>query len=284
MPDNINYDDYDTDVSLDPEDKAKVGTGNQEWFRMVKGQTALCSFLYYHSYDLMAVKAFRRAKKGATPDEIKAVVAKTLEERAKALGKSVDQLTPEDKLNLSQVQFRSCNAHYQQGLGYVLTGLGRDGPEADAVWKKLPEAKTYFTTVLLIYPMTPEGKHDIEGIKKGSWRILPWRFGRNTYEEIWNLNDGLRGNQMTIATQDIRLECKDTTYQNMKVSFVGKAVWQSNVAFRNMILSKAIPLYDKLVPFRTLTTDALRAKLGMATSGVQDVSVGEDFSGILDSV
>jgi hypothetical protein len=89
---------------------------------------------------------------------------------------------------------------------------------------------------------------------------------------------------MTIATQDIRLECKDTTYQNMKVSFVGKAVWQSNVAFRNMILSKAIPFYDKLVPFRTLTTDALRAKLGMATSGVQDVSVGEDFSGILDSV
>ena len=288
MPDIVNYEEFDADVSLEVEDKAKVGAKNQEWFKMIKGQTALCSFLYFHTYDMIAVRAFRSArrasKKEVTPDEIQAVATKVLEERARALSKSVDQLTPEDKLNLSVVQFRSFKAHYQQGLGFVLSGLGRDGAEADAVWKKLPEANMYFSTVLLVYPTTPEGKHDIDAIKKGGWRIIPWRFGRNTYDEIWNINDGLRGNQLTIATQDIRLECKDTTYQTTKVSFVGKSVWQSNPSFRSMILSKAVPFYDKLIPFRNMTTDELRVKLGMATTSVQDVSVGEDFSGLLDSV
>jgi hypothetical protein len=290
MPEETNYNEFDEDVSLEPEDKAKIGSNNQEWLKMTKGQTLLCAFLYFHPVDVNAVKVVKAAAKKAsrqpTPEEIKAAATKALTDRAAAMvpPKGIDQLTPDEKLDLSTVQFKSFKAHYQQGLGFALSRLGKEGPEADAVWKKLPDAKQYFTTLLLIYPMTREGKHDLEAIKQGQWRIIPWRFGPGTYDEIWNLNDGLRGNQMSIANQDMRLECKDTTYQNMKVSFVGKALWQSNEKFKKMVLTKAMEFYGKLVPFRDMSTDALRAKLGMGGSPVQDTTAGEDFTGLLDNV
>ncbi len=283
MPEDTNYDEIDQDVSLEPEDKAKVGANNQEWLKMTKGQVILCAFLYFHTFDVNAVKALRKANKSATPEEIKAAANKALMDRATALTKSVDQLTPDERLDLGTVQFKSFKAHYYQGVGYTLSRLGKDGADADAIWKKLGDVKQYFTTLLLIYPTTTEGKHDLDAIKQGKYRILPWRFGPSTYDEIWNLNDGLRGNQLSIANQDIRLECKDSQFQNMKVKFVGKALWQTNPGFRKGVLTKALDLYGKLVPFREMSTDQVRAKLGLGGSPVQDVS-GEDFTGLLDNV
>jgi hypothetical protein len=290
MPDENDIpSDLEDDVSLEPEDKAKNTTNQQDWLKMTKGQTLLCAFLYFHPIDVNAVKAVKAAAKAAsraaTAEEIKAAAAKALADRATALTKSVDQLTPAEKLDLRTVQMKSFFAHYQQGLGFAISRLGKDGAEADSIWKKLPEAKKYYTTLLLLYPMNREGKHDLEAIKAGQWRIMPWRFGPNTYDEIYNLNDGLRGNSMSIANQDIRLECKDTQFQNMKVSFIGKAAWQSNEKFKMMVLTKAMEHYGKLVPFRPMSTDQLRAKLGMGGgSPVQDVSAGEDFTGLLDNV
>jgi hypothetical protein len=291
MPEEMNdaYSEFDEDVSLEPEDKAKNTTNQQEWLKMTKGQTVLCAFLYFHPHDVNAVKAVKaaakEAKRAVTADEIKAAAAKALSDRATQLSKSADQLTPEEKLDLRTVQFKSFFAHYQQGLGFAISRLGKDGAEADSIWKKLPEAKKYYTALLLLYPTNREGKHDLEAIKGGQWRIMPWRFGPNTYDEIYNLNDGLRGNSMSIANQDIRLECKDTQYQNMKVSFIGKAAWQSNEKFKMMVLKKAMEYYDKLVPFRPMSTDQLRAKLGMGgSSPVQDTTAGEDFTGLLDNV
>ena len=225
-----------------------------------------------------------KASRVATIDEMKAAATKALEDRAKELNKSVDQLTPDERLDCRTVQFRSFRAHYQQGVGFALSRLGKDGTEADAVWRKLPDSKQYFSTLLLLYPMTREGKHDIEAIKRGEWRIVPWRFGAGTYDEIWNLNDGLRGNSMSIASQDIRLECKDATYQKIKVSFVGKAAWQASPAFRKTVLAKAMEFYGKLMPFREMSTGDLRHKLGMNGGPALGTTASEDFTGLLDNV
>ena len=289
--DESNFSEYEEDVSLEPEDKAKVGSNNQEWFKMTKGQVQLCSFLYFHPADVVARKSLlAEAKKSGrtpTPEEIKATCQKALEAKAASMTppKAADQLSADEKLDLSVVQFKSFRAHYQQGFGFALSRLGRDGAEADSVWRKLPEPKQYFTTLLLLYPVNREGKHDVDAIKAGQYRIIPWRFGKGTYEQIWNLNDGLRGNSMSIANQDIRLECTDTNFQNMKVSFVGRAMWQGATNFRKMVLTKSMEMYDKLVPFREMSTDQLRAKLGLTGSAVQDVTAGgDDFAGLLDNV
>ncbi len=315
MADSLNYDDYNDDAGLEPADKIANGSNREDWLKMTKGQVLLGAFLYFHPVDVRAVAIAREqakeAKKTLTPEEIKAIAHKALSDRAQALTqrafaerakelqkkveeltaeekqglvKTIDQITPDERLDTSTVQFKRMKAHYQQGFGFALSRLGKDGAEADAIWKKLPEPKLYYTTLLLLYPMTAAGKHDIEAIRRKEYQIKPWRFGQGTYDEIYNLNDGLRGNQMSIATQDIKLECMDTQYQNTKVSFVGKAIWQGSAGFRKLVLSEAVKKYDKLIPFKDMSTEALRAKLGLGGSSVQDVSSADDFTGLLDTV
>lgn len=277
------------DVGLD-ENSRKLTDRRDEWLKMTKGQALRGAFVYFHPVDLNAVAAAKMAAqtKGQplTPDQMKAVGRRALEDRAKALSKSPDQLTIVDRLDLSEAKFKSIRAHYQQGMGFVLSRLGKDGPEADAVWRRLEEPKQYFTTLLLLYPTNQKG--DITDNERGrlatDWRLIPWRFGKTQFERIWKLNAGLKENNLSIATQDIKLECKDDKYQQIEVTFAGAAIWQKNDKFKALVLSKAYEYYDKLIPFREMTTDQLRSKLGIGGPAVSDVAVTDDISGLLDNV
>jgi len=278
----------DADVGLD-EDSRKYTQPREDWLKMTKNQAIRGSFLYFHPIDLnMVARAKAAAKAKGEPlsvEQMKVVGRKALEERATALGKSVDSLTLPDRLDLSEAKFKSLLAHYQQGLGFALSRLGKDGPEADAVWKKLPEPKQYFTTLLLLYPTNQKG--DIGEAEKAriatEHRLIPWRFGKQQFERIWKLNAGLKENNLSIATQDIKLECKDAMYQNIEVTFAGAAIWQKSEKFKQLVLGKAVEFYDKLIPFREMTTDQLRSKLGIGGPVVSDVSAG-DFGDMLENV
>jgi hypothetical protein len=272
---------FDNDVALEPEDKARVHADRQEWFKMTKGQTQLCAFLYFHPVDATAVKSLRveakKAGRSVTPEELRAAARRALETKASSSNptKSVEQLTAAERLDLTAAQFKSFDVHYDQGIGFVLSRLGKDGGAADLVWKKLPEPRKSFATLLLLYPMTGEGKIDIDATRRGEWRMMPWRFGAMAYRDIWSLNDGLRSNGMGIANQDLRLECIDATFQRIKVSFVGKSIWQGSPNFQKTVLTRALELYGSLVPFRAMSTDQLREKLGGG---------GEETGRLLESV
>jgi hypothetical protein len=284
---------FENDVGLDADGK-KFFSSNDNWLKLQKGQTLRAALLYYHPVDMTAVKALmakaREEKRKPTPEEIQECAKKALEARAASFSpaKTIDQLTPAEKLDRTLAQFKKMLVHYQDGLGYALSKLGKCPPEEEAVWKKLPEPKFQFSTVLLVYPCDNNGVLDAEQLKAGARRILPWRFNQQTFEEIWNLNEGLQGNGLTIANQDLKIECKESKqkYPVVKVSFLGKAIWQQSEKFANVVLNEAMPLYPKLVPFREMTTTELRQKLGLgggAASAVADVT-GEDFTGLLDNV
>jgi hypothetical protein len=291
MSDDYNYD-LDGDVTLDVDEK-NVGGSKNDWLKMTaKGQLLRAAFVFFHTYDHNAVakasKDAKKASKSLTRDEIQTIAKKALADRATELNKTVEQLTPTDKLDLKVAHFKAMKAHYQDGFGFALSRLGKDGPEADAVWKRLPEPKPYFSTLLLIYPTDEQGNLNKDAFvgqaKDGTFKLVPWRFGNKTYEEIWKLNDGLRENTLSLGSQDIKLECKDPKYQNISVSFAGAALWQKNDTIRQQVLAKAIGMYgDKLMPFREMTTDQLRAKLGLGGSAAQDVS-SEDFNTMLENV
>jgi hypothetical protein len=276
------------DVGLDEESR-KYTQPREEWLKMTKGQVLRGAFVYFHTVDMNTVARAKAAAKAKSEtlsvEQMKAVGKKALEERAAALSKSVDQLSVSDRLDMSEARFKSLKGHYQQGLGYVISRLGKDGPDADAVWKKLDEPKQYFTTLLLLYPTNQKG--DIGDAEKAriatDWRLIPWRFGKQQFERIWKLNAGLKENNLSIATQDIKLECKDAQYQNIEVTFAGAAIWQRNEKFKQMVLGKAIESYDKLIPFREMTTDQLRSKLGIGGPAVSDVAAG-DFGDMLENV
>lgn len=288
-PFDTDYGADDGDVGLD-EESEKFTRRGEEWLKMTKNQTVRGAFVFFHTLDQNAVARARSAA-GArgeklTPDQMRQVGRKTLEERAAALGKPMEKLTLSDRLDLSEAKFKQMLGHYQQGMGYVLSRLGKDGPEADAVWKKLTEPKQYFTTLLLLYPTNQKG--EIGEAEKSrlatDWRLVPWRFGKPQFERIYKLNAGLRGNGLSLATQDLKFECRDAQYQNIDVTFVGGAIWQRNEKFKQVVLERAVEMYDKLQPFRELTTDQLRAKLGIGGPAVSDVALGADFGDMLANV
>lgn len=277
----------DDDVGLDGDNPSN--DLRDQWLKMTKGQTIRASLVYFHPVDLNAVAAFRaeakRKGEAVSPDDLRGAARKALEARAQQLSKSVDALTQIDRLDLSEVKFKRMMASYQQGLGFVINRKGKDGPEADAVWSKIAEPKRYYSTLLLTYPTDRAGNIDRDRLSN-EWKLVPWRFGNRVYEDLWKLNAGLRDNNMGLSTQDLRLECKDAQYQNISVSFVGPALWQKSDKFKQVVLSSAIPMYERLIPFREMTTDQLRSKLGLGGSAVSDVSAvgGGDFTDVLDNV
>lgn len=281
--------DFEDDVSLDNDEKNAAG-GRQEWLKLSqKGQTVRCGLVYFHTFDQNAVKAAtKEAKHKLTPEERAPVVQAALQKRATELNKKPEQLTLTEKLDVSVAHFKLWSAHYSEGVGYVISRLGKDGAEADQVWKRLGEVKKHFSTLLLVYPTDHEGNINMNEfatqVKKRSLRFVPWRFSPRVYEEIFNLNAGLKSNKLALAAQDLKLECKEPQFQNIGVQFGGASTWQKNDAIREVVLSGALSYYDKLNPFREMTTDAVREKLGISLAQAEDVSSSDNFQDLLNSV
>ena len=282
---------FEGEVSLDTDEK-NVGGKKRDWLKMTqKGQIIRCSFVYFHTVDANAVReAAKKAKKAGEPfgkEQIVEAATSALSAHAKTLDKEVSALSDVDRLDTGTSHFKVMKAHYQDGMGYVLSRLGKDGAEADAIWKRLDDPKTYFSTLLLIYPTDSEGnikKEDlVQQIKEDKLKLVPWRFSTRVYESIWKLNDSLRQNGLSLAGQDIKLECKEPQFQNIDVSSAGPAVWLKNSEMKSKVLRTAVGQYESLVPFREMTTEQLKAKLGLGGSGSDDVSA-DDFQDMLDSV
>jgi hypothetical protein len=283
--------DYNSEYDVGLDEDSKPTNDRDIWLpKMTKGQVLRVSFAYFHPVDLTAVNAARAAarKAGSTlsQEQLKSIANKALSDRAAAMNKTVDQLTLVDRLDLGAAHFKRIMASYQQGLGFVINRLGKDGPEADAIWRKIAEPRPYYTTLLFIYPTDRAGNIDKDKLPT-AWDLKPWRFGKRVYDDIWKLDAGLRDNNMGLHSQDLKLECTEAQFQNINVSFAGPALWQKSDKFRQIVLSKAVGFYDKLIPFREMTTDQLRAKLGLGGPVASDVSVSvdaSDFASILDKV
>jgi hypothetical protein len=287
---------FDDVVSLDQDEK-NAGSTRQEWLKFGnKGQQIRGSFVYFYTVDFNAVRKARkdaaRQSKTLTREEEQAIAKSALTKRAQELNKTLDQLSATDRLDTSIAHFKALKAHYHESVGYAVSRLGKDGPEADLVWKRLGDVKSYFTTLLLIYPTNSEGAVDKDAlgkqIKTNKLRLLPWRFSVKTYDEIYGLNEGLRDNNLSLASQDVKITCDNPKFQGVKVTAAGLATWQKNEGIKSAVLTAALNLYDRLNPFRELSTDQVREKLGMgggssASSAADDAS-SDNFSDLLENV
>jgi hypothetical protein len=271
------YENADGDVGLSDEDKKHSKTNRKDWFKGEKNRSYRAALVYFHSVDVKVARAALAKAKASgeklSREEVQKHAQSALAKRAETLSKAVDQLAPHETLYLEETRFRKFDAHYKEGLGYVNSRLGKDGEEADRVWKGLPEPKRYFATVLLLYPTNNEGDIDKETLTK-NWKVMPWRIGSTVYDRIFAINKSLESNDLTIGSQDLKMTCTNSEYQNWTIDPIGKAIWKQNEKFKNNVLLAAYDLYDKLNPFRDMSTADLRIKLGMDSGG----SSGEDTS------
>ena len=253
---------FEEDIGLGAEDK-KYGKSSQlEWHKGEKGRTIRAALVYFNPLEVAALKALRSKNPSATKEELVAGIHKILEKRAADLSKTVDTLAASEKLDITNVRFKKIEAHYKDGIGYVISRLGKDGAEADEVWKTLGDVKRYYTTALLIYPTTNSGEIIKERLA-ADWKVVPWRFSTKVYGSLHQRANGLRENGISIASQDLTITCTNTEFQNFDIDTAGPAVWLKNPAFSAAVLSKAQSIYEKLVPFREMSTADLRMKLGL---------------------
>jgi hypothetical protein len=286
------YDQYDEDIGVDSDEDKKYSSSNRtEWFKGDKGRCYRVALVYFHTVDVCAVSAAKTAAKKAgrvlSEDDIEKVAKEALTKRAASLSppKKADELTAPEKLEVNQVKFKRLQAHYKDGVGFVLSRLGLDGPEADQAWKAMGDQKNYFTTVALFYPCDKDGNLPRKGDEldksriMNDWHVLPWRFGGKNYDGIWTVNKGLRSNDLTIADQDLILRCENAEFQNFKITGGGKSTWRKSPELMRRVLERAIPFYDKLIPFREMSTADLQIKLGLSTG-----NKGEEVSTEIDSL
>jgi hypothetical protein len=276
------------DVGLEEEDKKHARNDRDDWFRGDKNFTYRVALVYFHPIMATtvrrAMKALREAGKDPlTQEQQQEIAKKALAKRAEELGKAVDQLADHEVLDISHAQFRKLKAYYKgEGFGYIISRLGKDGPEADKVWRSLGDERSYFCTVLLIYPTNKDGDIIRDQLGTG-WIVKPWRASQKSYDRLLQVAGGLRANELSIAAQDLTMKCVNEGYQNFDIDGAGKALWVKNDKFRAMVLQKALAFYKDLNPFNVLSTADLRVKLGMDGPAGEDVS-DEDFDGILDNV
>jgi len=279
------YEDFEDDVGLGAEDKKHAKSNNLEWFKGEKGRSYRVALVYFHPLDANIYAAMKKQNPNVSKTEVVEKIKAALSKRAAELNKSVDQLAPHEKLDTSNVRFKKIVSHYKEGVGYVISRLGKDGAEADQVWKMMGEPKSNFTTVLLIYPTNREGELAKEQLANG-WNVMPWRFSTKVYGTFHTRSTSLRENNLSIASQDLILKCTNTDYQNFDIDVAGPAVWIKSPAFASKVLAKAQPLYEKLVPFRELSTADLKIKLGIGggSAATEDGVSDDDFKGLLEEV
>jgi hypothetical protein len=273
MSNGFSDDDFQSDVDFE----SNPGRTNDRdnWYKGQKGRVDRIAFVYFHPLDQTAIAKAKRHDPSLSDEALRAVAKKTLEDRAKALGKTPDTLTKVDLLDRSVVKFKKMRASFQEGLGFFLNRLGQDGAEADRLWRQVNEPKTYYSTLMLIYPTDRNGKitSDKDEFKRG-WKVQPWRLSEMNYEAVGAQNATLAANNLSLASQDFNLKCVDDKYQKMEVTSAGPALWCRKDEFANLVLEEALNWYDKLMPFRVLTSDQLRQKLGLGDAPALGGQIG----------
>lgn len=274
---------YEDDIGLGAEDK-KYGKSNQvEWYKGEKGRTIRAALLYFNPLEVAVIKATKAKNPQATKEEILENINKMFAKRAADLSKKPEELAPYEKLDITNVRFKKIEAHYKEGVGYAISRLGKDGPEADEVWKMMGDVKLYYTTALLVYPTNASGEV-IKAQLATDWKVVPWRFSTKVYGAIHQRANSLRENGISIASQDLTITCTNTDFQNFDIDTAGPAIWLKNPAFQAAVLSKAHSLYEKLVPFREMSTADLRIKLGLgggASSGSDGGVTDDNFADLM---
>lgn len=279
-----NYDfDTDNDIGLGEEDKGRVRTNKTDYYENnEKGRTDRAALVYFHPEDLNQLGKIRKQKPDITEAQMKAVTEKVRASKAEKLGKKPDELNVVDMLDLTEVKFKALDASYKEGLGYVQWPKVIEGADKD-VWSKLPERRTYVLSVLLIYPTDREGTVEKDRLANG-WKVLPWRFNPEKYETLKRINRKLvaREDGSSLATTDLLLTCKEPKFKNITIEDAGPAIWIKSEKFKRAVLEKAVELYSKLTPFRALTTEELREKLGIGGGAAPGSEAAtEDYTGIL---
>lgn len=276
------YEEFEDDVSLDEEDRKHVKSTKVDKFAGELNHSYRVGLMYFHPVEFTVAAALKRANPQVTKEEVQEKLAIVLAKKAEFFKKKVEELAPWEKLDTSKVKFKKFEVQYKEGIGTVVTRFGKDGDDADKVWKTLGDVKPYYTTIYLVYPTDRNGKPKME--EMGSAYTIVARLSNKTYETLHGAADALRQNELSIASQDLTYKCTNKDFQNFDINPAGPSIWMKNPGFASKMLKSAYDQYadmDKL--FRQMSTADLKIKLGVSSAGTEESFATDEFDAMLNN-
>lgn len=149
----------------------------------------------------------------------------------------------------------SAPAVYIDGVGKVVSRLGRDGPEADELWSQGEAARTSYATLVMTYPRGPDKNLDRARVLAAPG-IMRWTFSERTFTSLQKVAAGSSGGVDLLAT------CTDERYQRIEFQRFKDCLWWDDEELREAIQNRVTELESSVSPARRLSTEELAAKLG----------------------
>ena len=111
--------DMDGDIGLGDEDKGKVSSNQQEWYKPDGVRTDRIALVMFNTVDAMLLRKAMAHKPDLNDEQKRALIGKARAVLAEKLGKSVDALVPIDLLDTNEARFKVVTASYKDKLGYA---------------------------------------------------------------------------------------------------------------------------------------------------------------------
>lgn len=181
-------------------------------------------------------------------------------------------------------RFIGAKRHFLEGAGYILN----KGPEYTKLFKG-EAPKMALATVVIVWPISSDGKVDIARVAAGEFKVLPWIIGSEKYDQIKGIHQ-----EFPLGEHDLNVHCSDAVYQKMtfaptKDSVLRKlqAAGKGKAELFNQIVASVKAVADALPGdlARDLTLDQIREKLGETVSGPVDGAGNvDDLDGMIDNM
>jgi hypothetical protein len=207
-----------------------------------KQSDRVCLIAFKKYIDIVLAAQTKKAGRPLT-DQEKADWSDQVEAKlSERLKKPLDQLTDVDRLDIKQPKFAFGYTHYKEGIGTIrCKGTWENGVlvKPSICCKEMGDAMQTVATVILQYPVTPDGQVDMELLKMQKYTApYIWKLGSQKFRKLEAVyldarNDGR-------STIDLRVTLDgDPKYQKQEIQLASASHWAlegSSPEVRNWIL------------------------------------------------
>lgn len=209
--------------------KTIKSAGIEKWKQGRSGESNRVSIIAFKRYYDVILAGKVRDKGSDLSDQEKAELSRSIDEKlAKSFGKTVEELTDVDRLDIKQPKFSFAWTHFGEGVGtirchgkYEGTTLKQPGPCCD----KLGDAEQTVATVVLIYPVDEHLQVDQDDLmKKKHTTVGIWSLGHKKFKKLEGVYISARKDKREIIDLSITLD-GDPKYQKQQIEYNATAFW-----------------------------------------------------------
>lgn len=289
-------------------DDAKVikNQGIELFKQAKKGERTRVSIISFKKFHDVVIAAKQREKVGPdgkmiplTDQEKADFIAKIDSKLAQQLGKSVDQLTDADRLDIKQPRFKYGFTHYGEGVGTIRCLSKYEGTtlvKPDICCDKFGDAEQTVAMVVMTYPVDDNLQVDEDLLKARKYtNFFIWKMGSKKFKKLETAYVEARNDKRFVIDLSVQLD-GDPKYQGQVITSLSGAYWAregGDPAVRAWVLDQGLRAWkhvDNNLGFE-MSKDKLLEKLGGGGGGHAAIGSGDaaeapkliqDYNALLD--